>query len=128
MDLRIYYRLFVGGTFMTIARYTIGFILSLGLTLLAYAVVVYKLLDTWAVAALIALAIVQMIVQLIYFLHISDETGPRYKLQSFIYMASLLVFLVVGSLWIMGHLNYNMMNMSPEQKDGYMMGEKDRGF
>ena len=113
---------------MTIKHYIIGFVLSLLLTLLAYGIVVYEWVGTHAVAFLLVLALIQMVVQLIYFLHLDNEVKPRYKLVSFAFMAAILLIIVIGSLWVMEHLNYNMMDMSPDEKDAYMMGQKDKGF
>lgn len=113
---------------MTYTKYIIGFLLSLGLTLLAYAIVTLKLLDSWAVGVLLVLAVAQMVVQLVYFLHLGEEVGPRLKLLSFVFMGVILLIIVVGSLWIMNHLNYNMMEMSPDEKESYMMGQKDKGY
>lgn len=61
--------------------------------------------------ALIALAIAQMGVHLVFFLHIT--TGPD-NLNNSLALAfgTLIVILVMsGSLWIMSHLNHNMMPM-----------------
>ncbi|MGJ5176192.1 cytochrome o ubiquinol oxidase subunit IV [Bradyrhizobium oligotrophicum] len=61
--------------------------------------------------ALVVLAIAQMGVHLVFFLHIT--TGPD-NTNNVLALAFglLIVFLIVGgSLWIMGHLNTNMMPM-----------------
>lgn len=61
--------------------------------------------------ALIVLAIAQMGVHLVFFLHIT--TGPD-NTNNVLALAFgvLVVFLIVGgSIWIMGHLNDNMMPM-----------------
>lgn len=113
---------------MTITKYTIGFILSILLTLIAYMLVVGGYRSPWLLAILALLAVVQMIVQLIYFLHLGDEVGPRYKLMSFLFMAGTLLIIVIGSLWIMQNMNYNMMLMSPEEKTMFMLEEHDKGF
>jgi cytochrome o ubiquinol oxidase operon protein cyoD len=113
---------------MTIARYSIGFILSLLLTLVAYNMVVFKSMNPWLLAILAILAITQMVVQLVFFLHLGDEVRPRYKLASFAFMAAILLIVVVGSVWIMNNLNYNMMHMSPNEKTNYMMTQHDKGF
>ena len=62
-------------------------------------------------AALIALAIAQMGVHLVFFLHI--DTGPDNTNNTLaLAFGVLIVFLVVaGSVWIMGNLNHNMMPM-----------------
>lgn len=113
---------------MTLARYTIGFVLSLVLTMAAYYYVVLHGSGTWLLAVLGVLALTQMTVQLVFFLHLGDEVGPRYRLASFLFMIGILVIVVGGSIWIMGHLNYNMMQMSPNQKTNYMMTQHDKGF
>jgi len=101
--------------------YIIGFLLSVGLTLIAYGLVVNHV---WGVTALIAtiviLAIAQLAVQLIFFLHIGNEKGARWKLVTFIFAAIVVLILVVGSLWIMDNLNYNMMHFTPAQQDQYL--------
>ncbi len=113
---------------MTLTRYTIGFILSLLLTLAAYMLTMYGGMSTWLVAAISVLALVQMVIQLIFFLHLGDEVGPRYKLMSFVFMAGTLLIVVVGSLWIMANLNYNMMQMTSAEKTDYMIHKSEMGF
>lgn len=113
---------------MTFMKYTTGFVLSLLLTLVAYGAVVLKAFDGALIASLGILAVIQMIVQLVYFLHLEDEAKPRYKLLSYVTMAIVLLILVVGSLWIMANMNYNMNHMTPQQKDDYMLNEHDKGF
>lgn len=113
----------------SLTKYAIGFIGSLILTFVAYFIVSESYLSGMsAMIAVAVLAFSQMVVQLIFFLHLGEEMKPRVKLISFLGMALMLLIVVVGSLWIMGHLNYNMMDMSPEEKIEYMMGEKDGGF
>lgn len=114
---------------MTIKNYTIGFVLSLVLTLVAY----FAVVNEWAAGLSLLLilgllAVAQMIVQLIYFLHLGEESRPRYRLLSFVFMAGILLIIVVGSVWIMHSLDYNMMNMTPDEKTQYMMTQHDKGF
>ena len=113
---------------MTAARYAIGFVLSLALSMLAYFYVVLPGDKTWLLPILGVLAVTQMAVQLVFFLHLGDEVGPRWRLASFGFMLLILVVVVVGSLWVMVHLNNNMMHMTSDQKEGYMMTEYDKGF
>ncbi|HEY0313774.1 MAG TPA: cytochrome o ubiquinol oxidase subunit IV [Allosphingosinicella sp.] len=66
--------------------------------------------------ALIVLAIAQMGVHLVFFLHVT--TGPD-NTNNVLALAFgiLVVFLIVaGSIWIMGHLNENMMPMNQLMK------------
>lgn len=113
---------------MTVAKYGVGFVLSLLLTIAAYMLAVGDWKPSWILVILGVLAIVQMIVQLIFFLHLSDESRPRYKLAAFVFMAGSLTIIIVGSLWIMENMNYNMTEMTPTQKNSYMMIQHDKGF
>jgi len=113
----------------TLTKYIIGFLASLALTIFAYTLVSGRIMTGDSLLLVIGgLALVQMIVQLFFFLHMADETRPRFRLVSFGFMTSILVIVVAGSLWIMYHLNYNMMGMSPADKDSYMTSQKDKGF
>ena len=100
----------------TIKSYVIGFISSLLLTMLSFSLVVFKLLSGHVlVYTLIALAVVQAIVQLIFFLHIGQEAKPRWETMAFAFTVLVLLIIVVGSLWIMNDLNERMMpEMSKE--------------
>ena len=107
--------------------YSSGFILSLILTVIAYMAVTQHSLPGGAlVAAIIGLAIAQVLVQLFFFLHLGQETMPRWKLAVLLFMLLILGILVFGSLWIMQNLNYNM--MSPEAMNVYMINQNSAGF
>jgi cytochrome o ubiquinol oxidase subunit IV len=94
--------------------YISGFILSVALTLVAFMMVSDKLLHGWSlIIALMFCAVIQLMVQLIFFLHLDQEKKPRWNLQAFLFMALVLLIIVIGSLWIMNNLNYHM--MSPEE-------------
>jgi cytochrome o ubiquinol oxidase subunit IV len=61
--------------------------------------------------ALVVLAIAQMGVHLVFFLHITTGPDNTNNVMALAF-GLLIVFLVVGgSLWIMSHLNHNMMPM-----------------
>ncbi len=95
--------------------YQIGFVLSIILTLCAYYLVV-KHIDSghlvlshqFLTFALMGLAMIQFVIQLVFFLHLGSESGPRWNLVVFISTISVILVLVIGSIWIMSHLNYNM--------------------
>lgn len=113
---------------MTVGKYLIGFILSLVLTFVAYAFVATGGSGAWLIALLGVLAFLQMIVQLLFFLHLGDEAKPRVKFWAFVFMAVTLLIVVGGSIWIMANMNYNMNHMSPDEKIEYMMHEYGKGF
>ena len=104
----------------TFKNYLTGFILSIGLTLVAYLSVVNHLLSGGSlIAAIFALALIQLIVQLLYFLHLGP--GSRDELIFFIATIGIILIIVGGSLWIIEELNFNM---TPQQINDYM---KDQG-
>jgi cytochrome o ubiquinol oxidase operon protein cyoD len=111
-----------------IASYVIGFVLAITLTLLAYFIVVNHLATGFTLlATLLGLAAVQLLVQLVFFLHLGRDKNSRWNVASFYFMLMVLVIFVGGSLWIMSNLNYNMM-MSPEEMNKFMLDESNRGF
>ncbi len=98
------------GSWTAAGVYAIGLALAAGLTLASFGVVGNQFL--WAPVLpvmLIVLAIAQMGVHLVFFLHIS--TGPDNSSNVMaLAFGVLIVFLVVGgSLWIMANMNANMM-------------------
>jgi cytochrome o ubiquinol oxidase operon protein cyoD len=93
----------------TLKSYITGFILSIILTLIPYFAVTNKLLSgATLVTVLILFAIAQLMVQLIFFLHMREESKPRLNLVVFISFVGIIVIVVVASIWIMQNLNYNM--------------------
>lgn len=99
--------------------YIVGFILSILITLMAYIFVVNHLWPKETLTYIVmGLAIVQLVVQLVFFLHLGR--GDNWKLVTFILALVIVLIIVVGSLWIMDNLNYNMMNMTPDQQNQYM--------
>jgi len=102
--------------------YTIGFILSVILTLIPFAIVVKGLLSGWLlVGMLVAFAIGQLLVQLVFFLHLGKGSGSRWNIIMFLFMAMVVIIIVVGSLWIMANLDYNMM---PDEVDEILLEEE----
>ncbi len=95
----------------TLKGYVIGFGSSIILTMTAYLLARYGLLDKPIMVALLAtLALAQFAVQLIYFLHVGREFSPRLKLMVMLTMMLIVFILVAGSIWIMNSLNGRMMN------------------
>ena len=92
--------------------YSIGLVLAIGLTAAAFWAVHTKLIYGPGIPfALVALAVAQMGVHLVFFLHITtdpDNTNNVLALAFGILIACIIIF---GSLWIMHHLNHNMMPM-----------------
>ena len=107
--------------------YVTGFILSIVLTLAAYFIVQIHVASEHSVIshailipAILILAVAQLLVQLFFFLHIGHETGPRWNLAILLSTVVLILIIVVGSIWIMNNLNYNM---TPQQIQQYMIDQ-----
>jgi cytochrome o ubiquinol oxidase operon protein cyoD len=104
----------------TLKSYTTGFIFSVILTLAAYFAVVNNV-SNW-LAIILVLAVLQVFIQLIFFLHINKGSDRGLNGMVFISTISIILILVIGSLWIMNHLNYNMtpgdMNASMMHMEG----------
>jgi cytochrome o ubiquinol oxidase operon protein cyoD len=62
-----------------------------------------------AVPAALALGAVQMVVHLVYFLHMDRASTRTWNMAAFVFTVIVLVILVVGSLWVMHNLDVNMM-------------------
>lgn len=106
----------------TVKTYVIGFILSILLTLASYIVTLIHVNSYHEtiphevlIPTILVFAITQLIVQLVYFLHLWQEAKPRWNLLFFISTIGVILLVVVGSIWIMQHLNHNMTPMQMEQ-------------
>ncbi len=113
----------------TLRAYIIGFVASLALTLAAAWLVWIHVSSGHAAfshsflyAAVLTLAVVQLFVQLVFFMHLAGESGPRWRLSAFVSTAGIIVIVIAGAIWIMGHLNYNMM-ASPAQMESYIQSQ-----
>src|ERR1700689_3419980 len=91
--------------------YALGLALAVGLTAASFWVRGTDLVYAPGLAmALLVLAIAQMGIHLIFFLHIT--TAPDNE-NNVLALALLIVCLIVfGSLWVMEHLNHNMLPMN----------------
>ena len=91
-------------------QYTIGFILSVILTVIPFGMVMAGGFGRGIVMAVIAItAVAQVRVQLVYFLHMNSSSEQRWNVIAFIYTVLCIAVLLVGSVWIMNYLHYNMM-------------------
>ena len=109
----------------TLKSYITGFILSVALTLAAVFIVQNSSVNrTHTLVYILTLAIVQMFVQLFFFLHLNKGSDRKWNIAVFISAASIILILVVGSVWIMNHLNYNM---TPNQMNSYLIKTEGAG-
>ena len=90
--------------------YLIGFFLCLLLTAFSFLLVHFKFLSGHSlVYALIALGLLQAIVQMLCFLHVGQEEKPRWETISLSFMVLCTLILVIGSLWVMNDLDERTM-------------------
>ena len=95
-----------------VVGYLIGFALAVGLSVVSFYIARSTLV--WAPSipiALSVLALAQMGVHLVFFLHLTSGPDSINNVLALAFGLLIVVLLVFGSLWIMYHLNHNMLPM-----------------
>ena len=98
------------GSHGSVKSYAIGFVLAVVLT-----VIPFKLVMNGALPAattlwwILGLGVVQVVVHLIYFLHLDRSAEQSGNVMSLLFTALILVIVLGGSLWVMHNMNANMM-------------------
>lgn len=88
----------------------LGFVLSLILTFAAYRIVVqHHLHSSLLIWTVLGLGVAQMLLQVVFFLHLGLESKPHWNSISFLFMVLVIVVVIGGSLWIMSNLNNYLM-------------------
>lgn len=124
MDLRIHHCLPDGGHVMShsanqhgashshgsVKDYMIGFVLSIILTAIPFWLVMDgSASHSTILTVVLVCAVVQVLVHLRYFLHLDTKTEDGWNMVAIVFSAIIILIVVVGSIWIMWNLNYNMM-------------------
>lgn len=95
--------------------YATGFVLSVILTAIPFALVMTGAFSAAVTAVVImGFAVVQIIVHMVYFLHMSPKAEGGWSMTSLIFTIIVVGIMLSGSLWVMSHLNSNMMPMTHE--------------
>lgn len=96
---------------VTRKEYNTGFILSVILTAIPFGLVMSGAIENPDVAAMVVMGFgaVQIIVHMVYFLHMNRKAQGGWTFLALVFTAILLAITLVGSLWVMYHLNYNLM-------------------
>lgn len=91
--------------------YLIGFGLSVVLTAIPFWLVMHDVLGQRQATAIVitVLAAVQIVVHMIYFLHMNTRAEEGWTMMALIFTVIMVVIALTGSLWVMYHLNTNMM-------------------
>ena len=93
--------------------YVVGFVLAAVLTAIPFWLVMAHPLGSAALTALavVALAGVQVVVHMIYFLHMNTKSEGGWNFLALAFTVIIVCIALSGSLWVMYHLNHNMMPM-----------------
>jgi len=97
--------------------YVIGFVLAVLLTAIPFWLVMNKTIESSATMGLVLLAFaaVQIVVHIVYFLHMNSKSEGGWNMLALIFTVVIVGITLSGSLWVMYHMNHNMMpTMSPE--------------
>ena len=106
-----------GSGFKEIQIYLLGLLLAVGLTVASFWIAGSSLVWGPGIpAALLALAVAQIGVHLVFFLHITSGPENTNNTLALAFGVLIVVLVVAGSVWIMAHLNHNMMPMDQMMK------------
>jgi cytochrome o ubiquinol oxidase operon protein cyoD len=90
--------------------YLIGFGLSVVLTAIPFWLVMSGAFDAGTTAIVIVVfAVVQILVHMIYFLHMNGRSEGGWTMLALIFTIIVVAITMTGSMWVMYHLNTNMM-------------------
>jgi cytochrome o ubiquinol oxidase operon protein cyoD len=95
----------------SLKSYTIGFVLSVILTAIPFWLVMSKVFEKSSTTAIVILAFaaVQIIVHMIYFLHLNTKSEGGWNMLALTFTVVIVVIALSGSIWITYHLDTNMM-------------------
>lgn len=95
----------------TFGGYMTGFVLSIILTAIPFWLVMAKVIEKPATTAFVILVIaaVQIVVHMVYFLHMNGKIEGGWSMLALLFTLVLVVITLSGSLWVMYHLDHNMM-------------------
>lgn len=98
-------------THATYKSYSIGFGLSVVLTVVPFWIVLGDVTDNLLISlpVIFSFGAAQMLVHIYYFLHVTFKAEEGWLAMSLIFTIVLLVIVLVGSIWVMLHLHENMM-------------------
>ena len=103
------------GYHATVKGYVVGFLLSVVLTAIPFWLVMAKVLPPGITGAVVLVfAAVQMVVHMVYFLHLNAKVEGGWSLLALAFTGVLVAIVLAGSIWVMYHLNTNMMPVDPQ--------------
>ena len=106
-----------GGYHATVEGYLVGFFLSVVLTAIPFWLVMGQVIPSPQITGfvILAFAAVQMVVHMIYFLHLNAKVEGGWSALALTFTAALVIIMLAGSIWVMHHMNTNMMPAADPQ-------------
>ena len=91
--------------------YVTGFLLSVVLTAIPFWLVMNDVLGNSTLTAIVVMlfAAAQIVVHMVYFLHMNGRSEGGWNMMGLIFTIIVVAIALAGSLWVMFHLNANMM-------------------
>jgi cytochrome o ubiquinol oxidase subunit IV len=101
----------VGTIHVTLKGYLTGFSAAALLTILPFWLVMSGAFTKTgpADAFILLLAAIQIVVHMVYFLHLNTKSEGGWNMLALVFTVILVVITLSGSIWVMYHLNQNMM-------------------
>ncbi|MGA7781379.1 MAG: cytochrome o ubiquinol oxidase subunit IV [Paraburkholderia sp.] len=95
----------------SVSGYVAGFVLAVLLTAASFGLVMFGVVPPQsAMLVLAVLALAQIVVHLVFFLHLNTSSGQRWNVMAFCYTAIAAVILIGGTVWVMHNVSMNMMS------------------
>ena len=104
------------GPHSTFSGYMTGFVLSVILTAIPFWLVMAKVIADRNTAVLVlgGFAVIQILVHMVFFLHMNGKIEGGWTLLSTIFTVVFVAIAIAGTLWVMFHMNANMMPDHPQ--------------
>ena len=99
------------GPHSSFSGYMVGFVLSIILTAIPFWLVMAGVITHRPTAVLVlgAFAVAQILVHMVCFLHMNGKVEGGWTLLSTIFTVVFVAIAIAGTLWVMFHMNENMM-------------------
>jgi len=104
------------GPHSTFSGYMAAFVLSIILTAIPFWLVMAKVIADRNTAVLVlgGFAVIQILVHMVFFLHMNGKVEGGWTLLSTIFTVVFVAIAITGTLWVMFHMNANMMPEHPQ--------------
>jgi cytochrome o ubiquinol oxidase operon protein cyoD len=99
----------------SLGGYLTGFVLAAILTIIPFWLVMGHVFESrgLTIFLVLALAVIQIVVHLVFFLHLNTHSQEGWNMIAFIFAAILVTIVLGASVWALYHENALMMPMAP---------------